>query len=158
MMLVACGHSTARALRQISQSGTRAGQTRIFRRVVAASLPNSMANCMLPRARTAVHDAAATETEEEQMRLAMAVMTATMVATAMMATVPRASAQTCQQLWEERNGYYKEHGYCFKTERAIKFFGNGGCRHNEESAVPLSNRERSRIAEITRIEKERGCE
>jgi hypothetical protein len=26
-------------------------------------------------------------------------------------------------LWVERNSYYKEAGYCFKTTRAISYFG-----------------------------------
>jgi hypothetical protein len=38
-----------------------------------------------------------------------------------------AHAQSCQDLWTERNGYYQANGYCFKTARAIRYFGNGGC-------------------------------
>jgi hypothetical protein len=36
-------------------------------------------------------------------------------------TAAPAYAQTCQQLWVERNQYYKHHGYCFKTQRAIEY-------------------------------------
>ena len=54
-----------------------------------------------------------------------------------------AYAQTCQQLWVERNQYYKHHSYCFKSQRAIEYFGNGGCSINDENAVPLTPAERA---------------
>ena len=66
-------------------------------------------------------------------------------------------AQTCQSLWVERNSYYKEAGYCFKTTRAIRYFGNAGCRYDDESSVPLSQQVRNRIAEIVRLERSLGC-
>ena len=66
-------------------------------------------------------------------------------------------AQTCQQLWIERNQYYKNHGYCFKTQRAIEYFGNGGCFINDEGAVPLTPVERARIAQIVQQERAMGC-
>jgi YARHG domain-containing protein len=69
-----------------------------------------------------------------------------------------ANAQTCQQLWVERNQYYKNHGYCFKTQRAISYFGNGGCTINDEGAVPLSGAERGRINQIVQQERAMGCE
>jgi hypothetical protein len=68
-----------------------------------------------------------------------------------------ASAQSCQQLWVERNSYYKQAGYCFKTSRAISYFGNGGCIHDIEASVPLPRDIRARIAEITRMERRSGC-
>lgn len=68
-----------------------------------------------------------------------------------------AQGGTCQELWVERNSIYKERGYCFKTERAINYFGNAGCRYDSESAVPLSESERARIAQIQRRERENGC-
>jgi hypothetical protein len=67
-------------------------------------------------------------------------------------------AQTCQQLWVERNQFYKNHGYCFKTQRAINFFGNGGCSISNESAVPLNSAERGRIAQIAQEERAMGCD
>jgi hypothetical protein len=66
-------------------------------------------------------------------------------------------AQTCEQLWVERNQYYKNHGYCFKTERGIEYFGNGGCHINDQNAVPLSQAERARIAQIVQEERAMGC-
>jgi YARHG domain len=58
---------------------------------------------------------------------------------------------------EERNSYYKEAGYCFHTARAIRRFGNAGCRFDDEAAVPLSRANRNRIAQIVREERRLGC-
>jgi hypothetical protein len=68
-----------------------------------------------------------------------------------------ASAESCQNLWAERNSYYKEAGFCFKTSRAISYFGNGGCRYYNEGSVPLSGAVRARIAQITAMEQRQGC-
>ncbi|PYF01268.1 YARHG domain-containing protein [Rhodopseudomonas faecalis] len=69
-----------------------------------------------------------------------------------------AQAQSCQDLWVERNGYYKDAGYCFKTARAISFFGNAGCMYDDQAAVPLPRHIRSRIEEIKWLERSRGCD
>jgi hypothetical protein len=69
-----------------------------------------------------------------------------------------AYAQTCQQLWVQRNQYYKNHGYCFKTQRAIEYFGNSGCYINDENAVPLTPAERGSIAQIAQQERAMGCD
>jgi len=66
-------------------------------------------------------------------------------------------AQSCQALWVERNSYYKEAGYCFKTPRAISYFGNERCMYDSEYTLPLSPYSRERIAEITRAERILGC-
>ena len=52
-----------------------------------------------------------------------------MAVVASAAAIPSAYAQSCQQLWVERNSYYKARGYCFKSARAISYFGNGGVLH-----------------------------
>jgi hypothetical protein len=69
-----------------------------------------------------------------------------------------ASAQSCQALWVERNSYYKAAGYCFKTQRAIAYFGNAGCIYEIEDDVPLSRAARARIAQIRRLERAMGCD
>ena len=71
--------------------------------------------------------------------------------------ISAASAQSCQDWWVERNSYYKQAGYCFKTSRAISYFGNGGCIYDIEASVPLPRDIRARIAEITRMERRNGC-
>ena len=68
-----------------------------------------------------------------------------------------ARAQTCERLWIERNSIYKANGYCFKTSRAIRYFGNAGCAYDNEASVPLSRLERLRIATIQAEERALGC-
>ena len=70
-----------------------------------------------------------------------------------------ASAQgnACDRFWVERNIIYKDAGYCFKTARAIAYFGNGGCRFDVEASVPLDRRERARIGAIRARERALGC-
>jgi hypothetical protein len=68
-----------------------------------------------------------------------------------------ANAQSGNDLWVERNSYYKDAGYRFKTARAIAYFGNAGCQYDNEAALPLSRGVRARIAEIVRLEAQYGC-
>ena len=92
------------------------------------------------------------------MRLVTMILSIVVAVAALLLTAPPADAQSCQQLWVERNSYYKRHGYCFKTQRAIAHFGNAGCRYHNEGAVPLSGAERARIAQIQRLEQAYGCD
>jgi hypothetical protein len=64
---------------------------------------------------------------------------------------------SCFELWKERNGIYKQAGYCFKTARAQRYFGNAGCQYDNEAAVPLTSGDRYAIAEIVRVERAKGC-
>ena len=91
------------------------------------------------------------------MRLLRYGMTMLLAALALETSVTRSYAQDCQALWVERNSYYKQAGYCFKTARAIAWFGNAGCRYDNENAVPLSAYTRARIAEIVRLERAYRC-
>jgi hypothetical protein len=64
----------------------------------------------------------------------------------------------CDELWGERNSVYYEAGYCFKTERAIRAFGlNEGCRYTDIKDVPLSSRDRKKVAEIQAQERANNC-
>jgi hypothetical protein len=73
------------------------------------------------------------------------------------AAVEPTFADDCDALWAERNSIYKDRGYCFKTERAKAHFGNESCKHDDEGAVPLTDRDRARISDIQRKEREQGC-
>jgi hypothetical protein len=68
-----------------------------------------------------------------------------------------ALAQSCQDLWVARNSIYKTYGYCFKTARAIRYFGNAGCQYDSERELPLSRADRARINRIVAEERENGC-
>ena len=63
----------------------------------------------------------------------------------------------CDELWIERNSYYKDAGYCFQTQQGIEVFGNEGCRTSNQAALYLPNAVRARIAAIVRMERMRGC-
>jgi YARHG domain len=76
--------------------------------------------------------------------------------------VPPATAQglwslSCGDLWYKRNAIYARNGYCFKTNRARRVFGNAGCAFYAEGDVPMSHRERQLVATIRDIEREKGC-
>ncbi|MCC0004472.1 MAG: YARHG domain-containing protein [Methylobacteriaceae bacterium] len=73
------------------------------------------------------------------------------------AFVGPAFAQSCGDLWYERNAIYKDAGYCFKTSRGIRAFGNSGCQYDNMNDVPLSANSRARVAEIVRMERDYGC-
>ncbi|TFZ57283.1 YARHG domain-containing protein [Methylorubrum sp. Q1] len=70
---------------------------------------------------------------------------------------PALAAFPCDELWGERNAIYKDAGYCFRTERAIRAFGNSGCKYDALADVPLSARQRADIADIQRQERDNGC-
>ena len=36
---------------------------------------------------------------------------------------------SCDDLWKARNSIYRAAGYCFQSERAVRMFGNDGCRY-----------------------------
>ena len=63
----------------------------------------------------------------------------------------------CDQLWTERNSIYKAGGYCFRTPRGIRAFGNAGCQFDDVADVPLSARARAQVADIQRQERALGC-
>jgi YARHG domain len=91
------------------------------------------------------------------MRLLSPGVSALLAAATLVSTGSPSRAQTCESLWVERNSYYKAAGYCFQTPRAIRHFGNAGCRFDNEGAVPLSRATRDRIARIVRAERNLGC-
>jgi YARHG domain len=64
---------------------------------------------------------------------------------------------SCDQLWFDRNSIFKATGFCFKTSRAISAFGNAGCLYDNESDVPLSQKDRNLIEAIQREEQNRKC-
>jgi hypothetical protein len=64
---------------------------------------------------------------------------------------------SCEDLWLERNTIYKERGYCVKTQRAIRVFGNEGCQYDDAASVPLSHTERQIISEIQAWERRKRC-
>jgi hypothetical protein len=70
---------------------------------------------------------------------------------------PLSAQDMCSELWIERNQIYKDAGYCFKTARAIRAFGNAGCSYDDVRSVPLTTQEQRRINEIVRMERSYNC-
>jgi hypothetical protein len=68
-----------------------------------------------------------------------------------------ANGPNCEFLYEMRNRIYAQHGYCFKTARAIATLGNEGCRYADINMVPLSGLERANAATILQVEHAKGC-
>lgn len=74
---------------------------------------------------------------------------------ALVALIPApAAAQSCYDLWYERNQIYAQNGYCFQTALGRRVFGNRGCY---TSNPRLSRWEQQRVAQIQRLERRYGC-
>ena len=65
---------------------------------------------------------------------------------------------SCEGLWNQRNMIFKAAGYCFKTQRAIREFGNAGCQYDDLLSVPLSETQRQAIDDITKFEGAKRCQ
>lgn len=63
----------------------------------------------------------------------------------------------CDILWQIRNQIYHENGYCFRTPRGMRAFGNAGCRHDDVNEVRLNQFERANVATVARVERIKGC-
>ena len=68
-----------------------------------------------------------------------------------------ARADGCEEAWYQRNLIYKQAGYCFKTSRAIRAFGNAGCSYDSQSDVPLSANQRAAVAQFVAYERANAC-
>jgi hypothetical protein len=78
-------------------------------------------------------------------------------ATVAPATASEYARYSCSELWVARNQIYKDAGYCFKTSRGVRYFGNAGCQFDNQSDVRLSRSDRQAVDEIVRIEARKGC-
>ncbi|GGC57320.1 YARHG domain-containing protein [Chelatococcus reniformis] len=79
------------------------------------------------------------------------------LAAVVVAATTTASADVCDDLWYQRNAIFKAAGYCFKTSRGIRAFGNAGCAYDDEADVPLSARQSTRVRQIKADERALGC-
>lgn len=67
------------------------------------------------------------------------------------------ASSSCDDLWYERNATFKAAGYCFRSPRGVRTFGNAGCQYDDEADVPLSARQREQVAQIRATERRLGC-
>lgn len=65
--------------------------------------------------------------------------------------------KNCDELWEYRNFIYMRAGYCFKSPKAIKRFGNAECKYDDLDKIPLSDVTRDYISTIKGIEATKKC-
>lgn len=85
------------------------------------------------------------------------------LAAASIASIPaqagdiQGDAYSCQELWVMRNQIFKNAGYCFKTQKAISYFGNGGCVYQDQDDVPLSAMDKIVIRDAKKSEARQGC-
>jgi hypothetical protein len=68
-----------------------------------------------------------------------------------------ANGPNCEFLYEMRNRIYAQHGYCFKTARAISTLGNQGCRTGDVNQLGLTSIEQNNAATILQVEHAKGC-
>ena len=79
---------------------------------------------------------------------------AAMLAIAMAGVATPAAAQSCWDLWYERNYIYAVNGYCFSTDLGQRTFADFDCwTKNPE----LTRNEQARVNAIRAEEKRRGC-
>lgn len=64
---------------------------------------------------------------------------------------------SCENLAHVRNRLYHENGYCFTAKAARDLYGNAGCKFPIQAMVPLSRTERASIANVRKVEREKGC-
>ncbi|MEJ2123859.1 MAG: YARHG domain-containing protein [Alphaproteobacteria bacterium] len=65
---------------------------------------------------------------------------------------------SCQTLGEVRNSIYAENGYCFKSSRYRRMFGNENCEYETSEDVPLNRYERRNVDLIRRVERAKECD
>ena len=73
------------------------------------------------------------------------------------ASVSAQNAGRCQSYWFERNAMLKEYRYCFRSPRAIYYFGNGGCVYERVNDIPFNRSDRERLLEIRAMERVHQC-
>lgn len=72
-------------------------------------------------------------------------------------TPKQIEAKSCEDLWILRNSIWNDAGYCFKTPRGIKAFGNDACQYTDQSAVPLNDYQRENAETVLAVETTNGC-
>jgi len=65
-----------------------------------------------------------------------------------------ALADSCYDLWYERNAIYDENGYCFRTSLGKRVFDNSDCYTDKPT---FTRAEQRRIDQIRKEERRLGC-
>ena len=70
-------------------------------------------------------------------------------------SVQPALAQSCYDLWYERNAIYDNNGYCFQTRDGRNTFDNSDCYTDDPD---FTRSEQRQIDQIKRTERRMGCD
>ena len=70
---------------------------------------------------------------------------------------PLLDGPNCDFLYTMRNRIYAEHGYCFRTPRAIATLGNDNCHVADVGRLGLNRVEQGNAATILRAEHIKNC-
>ena len=73
---------------------------------------------------------------------------------ALLGSTAIAQAESCYDLWYERNAIFDARGYCFETQLGQEVFDNRDCW---TSYPKLTRAEQRRVEEIKAEERRRGC-
>ncbi|MCB4800980.1 hypothetical protein QO001_000160 [Methylobacterium brachiatum] len=84
-------------------------------------------------------------------------MRAPLLVLTLIAGTSGAMADDCAEAWYQRNLIYKQAGYCFRSQRAIRTFGNTDCRYDVTDRIPLSRQEQATVAELQAFERAHAC-
>ncbi|MER2193952.1 YARHG domain-containing protein [Methylobacterium brachiatum] len=84
-------------------------------------------------------------------------MRAPLLVLTLIAGTTGAMADDCAEAWYQRNLIYKQAGYCFRSQRAIRTFGNTDCRYDATDRIPLSRQEQTTVAELQAFERAHAC-
>jgi len=69
-----------------------------------------------------------------------------------------AAAQSCGDLWYQRNAIWAAYGYCFTTERGRSTFGTAGCSRNQSQVqAAMSPTDRAEVERLLAAETAQGC-
>ena len=79
---------------------------------------------------------------------------ASLAAVTLALTTQGALADSCYDLWYERNAIYDDNGYCFRTSLGKRTFDNGDCYTDDPD---FTRAEQRRIDQIRREERRLGC-
>ena len=90
---------------------------------------------------------------EHDMTRAMMIATAGLLS-GLTGFAPAAYAESCYDLWYQRNAVYDDNGFCFSSELGKQTFDNSDCWTKNPNLMPS---EVDYVAKLKAEEKRRGC-
>jgi hypothetical protein len=66
-------------------------------------------------------------------------------------------ADSCDELWYERNAILWSAGFCFRDPRAVRVFRNTACAYDRMFEVPLTSGDSMLVRLLEQAEAAKGC-